>query len=130
MDTAAQPDALPATIVPRWAWRSFGPELAGAAERLAALPPERVEDSEELYLLALASDASVKVRGGQMDVKCLERVGDDGLELWRPVMKAGFPLPAGDVRSVLDALRTEGPPLERAAYTLWELVAEVVRPTS
>ena len=39
-----------------------------------------------------------------MDVKQLEHVNDDGLEQWRPVLKAAFPLRAADVRAVLAAL--------------------------
>ncbi len=129
METAAPSDALPVTIVPRWEWRTFGASFGAADERLAALVPERVEESDERYLLALRSDASVKVRGGRMDVKHLERVHDNGLELWRPVMKAAFPLPAAGVQSVLDTLRTAAPPLERPAYTLDELLDEIVRPS-
>jgi len=129
METAAPPDAVPVTIVPRWEWRTFGASFGAADERLAALVPERVEESDERYLLALRSDASVKVRGGRMDVKHLERARDDGLELWRPVMKAAFPLPAADVRSVLDTLRAEAPPIERPAYTLDELLDEIVGPS-
>ena len=43
-------------------------------------------------------------------------------------MKAGFPLAAGDVASVLAALRSPAPALARAAYTLDELLDELVRP--
>jgi exopolyphosphatase/guanosine-5'-triphosphate,3'-diphosphate pyrophosphatase len=88
---------------------------------------ERVQESDELYLLAEDSDASVKVRDGLMDVKHLEAVDDDGLEQWVPAMKSAFPLAAADVGIVLDALRVTAP-LERAAYTVDELVDEVVRP--
>ena len=56
-------------IVPRWEWRTFGEGFGAAEGRLAALTPERVEESDELYLLSLRSDASVKVRDGLMDVK-------------------------------------------------------------
>ena len=129
METAAPPDALPVTIVPRWEWRTFGASFGAADEPLAALVPERVEESDERYLLALHSDASVKVRGGRMDVKQLERVHDNGLELWRPVMKAAFPLPAAGAQSVLDTLRAGAPPLERPAYALDELLDEIVRPS-
>ena len=129
METAAPPDALPVTIVPRWEWRTFGESFGAADERLAALVPERVEESDERYLLALRSDASVKVRGGLMDVKQLERVHDNGLELWRPVMKAAFPLPAAGVAVRPRRLRAAAPPLERPAYTLDELLDEIVRPS-
>jgi exopolyphosphatase/guanosine-5'-triphosphate,3'-diphosphate pyrophosphatase len=60
-----------------------------------------------------------------MDVKQLQTVDGDGLEQWRPVMKARFPLPAADVRSLLAALGVEVP-LAREVYTLDELVGEVI----
>jgi exopolyphosphatase/guanosine-5'-triphosphate,3'-diphosphate pyrophosphatase len=110
-------------IVPRWEWRTFGEEFGEAEERFAALRPEGVEESDELYLLSPGGGASVKVRGGLMDLKRLERVGDDGLEQWRPVLKAPFPLPAEDAGTVLQALGVE-PRLERAGYTLDQLLEE------
>ena len=55
------------------------------------------QESDELYLLSLESDASVKVRDGLMDVKQLESVDGDGLEQWRPVLKDAFPLAADSV---------------------------------
>jgi exopolyphosphatase / guanosine-5'-triphosphate,3'-diphosphate pyrophosphatase len=96
--------------------------------RLAALPPERDSETDELYLLAVDSEASVKVRDGLMDVKRLERVSDDGLEQFRPVLKAAFPIGEEDVRAMLDALGVPGGVLERDEYALDELVAEVVAP--
>ena len=81
-----------AGLVPRWEWRTFGGSFGAAEEAFAALPVERVQESDELYLLAEDSDASVKVRDGLMDVKHLEAVDDDGLEQWVPVMKGTFPL--------------------------------------
>ena len=119
-------------IVPRWEWRTFsdlGKGFKAGEARLAALTPEVAQESDELYLLSLESDASVKVRDGMMDVKQLERVRDDGLELWMPVMKAAFPLSAADVESVLGALGVVVPPLARPAFTLDELVDEIVRPS-
>ena len=76
------------------------------------------------------SDASVKVRGGLMDVKHLERVrrrraravaaGDEGrLPARRP--------PTSSPCSTRCA--SPAPPLERPAYTLDELLDEVVRPS-
>jgi exopolyphosphatase / guanosine-5'-triphosphate,3'-diphosphate pyrophosphatase len=87
-----------------------------------------MEESDELYVLSEESDASVKIRDGLMDVKRLEAVDGDGLEQWRPVLKASFPLGAADVATVLDALGVPGPELRREAYTLEQLVAEVVAP--
>ncbi|MGZ4395085.1 MAG: Ppx/GppA phosphatase family protein [Gaiellaceae bacterium] len=116
-----------AELVPRWEWRTFGESFGPADEAFAALTAERVQESDELYLLAEESDASVKVRDGLMDVKHLEAVDDDGLEQWVPVLKGAFPLAAADVRVVLDTLRVTAAP-RRAAYTVDELIDEVVSP--
>ena len=59
--------------------------------------PERVAESDETYLLSAEGVDAVKVRDGQMDVKHLEQV-DDGLELWKPVMKSPLPISAADAR--------------------------------
>jgi exopolyphosphatase/guanosine-5'-triphosphate,3'-diphosphate pyrophosphatase len=113
------------TIVPRWEWRTFGERFGSAEERFAALTPEKVEESDETYLQSTQSDASV-IRGGLMDVKHLEAVNDDGLEQWLPVLKGEFPLRAADAASVLDELGMPPVALDRDAYTLDQLVAEVV----
>jgi exopolyphosphatase/guanosine-5'-triphosphate,3'-diphosphate pyrophosphatase len=117
------------TIVPRWEWRTFGERFGAADAKFAALSPERVQESDELYLLSVPDGDTVKVRDGLMDVKHLEQVNDDGLEQWLPTMKAAFPLPAAEVGSVLAALRVAVPPLTRTAYTFAELVEEIVRPS-
>src|SRR5919112_4446069 len=92
------------TIVPRWEWRTFGASFGAAEERFARLTPDRVEETDEVYLLARRSDASVKVRNGLIDVKRLVQVDDAGLEQWMPVMKAPFPLSAAEATLVLRAL--------------------------
>jgi exopolyphosphatase/guanosine-5'-triphosphate,3'-diphosphate pyrophosphatase len=117
------------TIVPRWEWRTFGQSFGEADARFAALRPERAEESDEVYVLSMGSDASVKVRNGLMDVKQLQTVNEDGLEQWKPVMKAEYPLPAEEVLAVLETLAAEAPPLARSAYTLDQLVDEVVGPS-
>ena len=117
-----------AELVPRWEWRTFGETFGRAEEAFAALTPERVEESDELYLLSAESDASVKVRDGLMDVKHLEGVDGEGLEQWVPVLKRDFPLPASDVAAVLAALRVAARPPDHAVYGLNDLLDEVVRP--
>lgn len=116
-------------IVPRWEWRTFGEHFGGAEDRFAALPPKSVLDSDELYLLSVGANNPVKIRDELLDVKRLERVNGDGLEQWRPVMKAAFPLSAATVASALEALGVPVPSLARAAYTLDELIDEIVHPT-
>jgi exopolyphosphatase / guanosine-5'-triphosphate,3'-diphosphate pyrophosphatase len=118
------------TIVPRWEWRTFCPGLEPAEERFRELGVEREEESDEVYLLSTANDASVKIRGGRMDVKTLQEVNDDGLEQWLPVLKAPFPIAREDVATVFEALAAPSPELERDAYTLEELLPELVEPSS
>jgi len=117
------------TIVPRWEWRTFGDDFGAADGHFAALVAERLQESDEVYLLSTRSDASVKVRDALMDVKELQEVNEDGLEQWKPVMKAEYPLPADGVRSVLATLAVEAPELARTEYTLDQFVDEVVGPS-
>ena len=116
------------TIIPRWEWRTFGGDLGAAASRLQALEPTGVQISDEVYLLSAARDANVKVRDALMDIKQLEEINADGLEQWRPVLKAGFPLPTETVAQVFDALGLPPPALDRPDYTLQQLAAELVAP--
>ena len=95
-------------IVPRWEWRVAGEPAEAAARRLADLASESPRESDELYVLSANAEDSVKVRDGLLDVKHLERVSDEGLQQWRPVLKAAFPLSAADVGTVLGALRVSG----------------------
>src|SRR3954462_15876582 len=106
------------TIIPRWEWRAFGPSFDSAESRFDSLSPQRVDESDEVYLLSLHSDASVKVRGGLVDVKHRLSTMDDGLEQWLPVMKAPFPLAPTDVGFVLETLGAAVPSLDRPADTI------------
>ena len=56
-----------------------------------------------------------------MDIKHLEQVSSDGLELWRPVMKSPLPVSPADARAVLAALAVDAPPLALDAYDFAEL---------
>jgi exopolyphosphatase/guanosine-5'-triphosphate,3'-diphosphate pyrophosphatase len=116
-------------VVPRWEWRIFGDHFGGAEARLADASPEGVEESGELYLLSPAGEESVKVRDDLLDVKHLLQVSESGLEQWQPVLKASFPVAAADVEAALSRLRTAVPPIERDAYTLDQLLDELVRPS-
>jgi exopolyphosphatase/guanosine-5'-triphosphate,3'-diphosphate pyrophosphatase len=87
-----------------------------------------VNESDELYILSTKANDTVKVRDGLMDVKHLEQVNGEGLERWKPVTKAAFPLPATEVGSLLARLGASLSSGSRLAYTLDELVDELVRP--
>jgi exopolyphosphatase/guanosine-5'-triphosphate,3'-diphosphate pyrophosphatase len=130
---ASRPEAAgetppPAGIVPRWEWRTFGEHFPVAEAKFDLLTTTNVQESDETYFISLDSDASVKVRDELMDVKRLEHVNDEGLEQWRPVLKAPFPLAAADVRTMLSALAIDPPALTRDAYTHEQLRTEVLAP--
>ena len=104
------------TIVPRWEWRTFGDRFGAADGRFRELSPTHVDDSDELYVLPGRGEASMEVSHG-------------GLEQWRPVAKAEFPLRATDVARLLAALDVTVATLGRDAYELEQLVYEVVWPS-
>jgi exopolyphosphatase/guanosine-5'-triphosphate,3'-diphosphate pyrophosphatase len=106
-----------AEIIPRWEWRTFGSEFGVAESRFAALEPTGVQESDELYLVS-HTDANVKVRFDLMDVKVLVETNADGLEQWRPIMKAQFPVPQSEVQRIFEALGLKAPELTRDSYTL------------
>jgi|SRR6185295_12353822 len=116
------------TIVPRWEWRTFATTFGAVDQRFRSLPPGKVQESDEVYMLSPSCDASVKVRDGLMDIKTLERVDAHGLEQWRPAMKAAFPLPAAELTKVCAALGVEPLPA-RDAYDLHALQAELTQPS-
>jgi exopolyphosphatase/guanosine-5'-triphosphate,3'-diphosphate pyrophosphatase len=115
-------------IIPRWEWRTFGESFGEADAKYAALTPNDVQETDELYFLSNANDENVKVRFDLMDIKTRVEVNADGLEQWKPVMKASFPLQAGEVKEVLEALGVPVPSLARETYTLDQFVAELGEP--
>ena len=117
---------MTAGIVPRWEWRTFGEDFGAAESAFGSLAVERTEESDELYVLAAGSDASVKVRGGRVDVKALQAVDDDGLEQWVPVAKRTFPVSRADVGALLAGLHAGAPALDLEAYELADLTDAVV----
>jgi len=104
-------------VVPRWEWRTFGEGLTLPDDALSLLAATEVKESDERYALAPGSEASVKLRDDLVDVKRLERVDDDGLEQWRPVLKAKPPLSVEEARLALEALAVPVPdPFDRESY--------------
>lgn len=122
--------------LPRWEWRTFGADLAVPGARLLelsrthapAVEPPLTQASDEVYLLSTLADANVKIRDGLMDIKALERTDAAGLEQWRPVLKAGFPLTAATAVEVFAALGLPPPAIARPRYDLEELLEELIEP--
>lgn len=114
------------TIIARWEWRTFGGDLVRARAILHAQGSTGVQVSDEVYLLSALGDANVKIRAGLLDIKRLDQTNGDGLEQWRPVLKAEFPLPAATVTRMFEALGLPVPRLQRTQYGLEELSADLL----
>ena len=108
-------------------WRSFGQRFGRAELRLAALPPGKAQESDEVYLLTAAGD-NVKVRDDLMDIKVLRAVDADGLEQWMPVMKAPFPMSPADAAKVFAALNVPAPATPASGWTLDAFLALYAEP--
>jgi exopolyphosphatase/guanosine-5'-triphosphate,3'-diphosphate pyrophosphatase len=111
---------------PRYEFRIWADSLAGLCEKLQELAPgPEMAGSRETYLVAASDKCNAKIRSGVMDIKVL--IGTDrGLEQWKPMLKAGFPLE----RSVIDeqifpALEIEAPPMSGLRYPI-EQFLEVI----
>jgi exopolyphosphatase / guanosine-5'-triphosphate,3'-diphosphate pyrophosphatase len=112
-------------VVARWEWRTFGPSFGEADRKFAGLKPQKVQKSDETYLLSAFSDANVKVRDELMDIKLLERVDAHGLEQWRPLLKAPFPLDGSIVAKISAALGLPDLPASAGGWSLDRLVDEL-----
>ena len=113
---------------PRWEWRTSTEPSDEAERRFDAFPADRIAESDEQYLLSLDREVSAKIRDGLMDVKVLEHRRDDGLEQWRPIMKAEFPISAAEVTTLLDALGADAATAAGRPLTLDELLHDVIGP--
>jgi len=116
-------------IALRWEWRSFGQHFGGAEDCIAKFAPSEPKETDEIYFLSGGGE-NVKVRDDLMDVKVLRKVNEDGLEQWAPVMKAGFPLSANDVTTVLGALDVTSPGSLGEGCTLETMLQAFDRPDS
>lgn len=117
-----------AMVIPRWEWRTFAPSLDDLRRRTNGVAFQAPRETRETYLVCLKSSHNAKVRDGLLDLKWRKQVDADGLELWDPVLKSSFPVEAGVLPRLFEAWGLPLPALPRPAYTLSELLDEVVEP--
>jgi exopolyphosphatase/guanosine-5'-triphosphate,3'-diphosphate pyrophosphatase len=96
-------------IIPRWEWRTFARTIETRID-LAAYPRTRHVESSEIYLASATSEGNPKIRDEKIDIKTLQLANDDGLEQWKPVLKASFPLSVDQLAEVYRALNLAAPP--------------------
>ncbi len=117
-----------AVLIPRWEWRTFAPSLAGLRARLGDVAYGSPRESRETYLLCMKSSHNARIRDGVIDLKWRKQVDAAGLELWVPVLKAGFPLAADFMPRIFEAWGVPMPHLERSVYTQEQFLEEIVAP--
>lgn len=115
-------------VLPRWEWRAFAASLPELRQRLAGVTVETVREIQETYLLCLKSNHNAKIRNGVMDLKWRKQVDNQGLELWDPILKSGFPCEAKEIVQLFGAWTLPMPTLYRRAYTLEQFLQEVIDP--
>lgn len=116
-------------IVPRWEWRTFTNDLKQAEVNIRQHPEGKSRESAEVYILSEVSMDNTKVRDDLMDIKTLQQVNEDRLELWLPIMKGSFPLPVAEIEKVFKCFRVTVPKFEREAYTFQQYLDEVIKPS-
>ncbi len=115
-------------IKPRYEFRVWAETLTPIREKLDRLASPKETVSQETYLVSAATDkCNAKIRAALMDIKVLV-AEDRGLEQWKPVLKAGFPLENSVIATqVFPSLELPPPVLAKSKYTLDEFLGDVMR---
>jgi len=118
-------------IKPRYEFRVWAETLTPIREKLDRLASPKETVSQETYLVSAKTDkCNAKIRAALMDIKVLV-AEDRGLEQWKPVLKAGFPLENSVIATqVFPSLELPPPVLAKSEYTLDEFLGDVMRAES
>lgn len=92
-----------------WEWRVFA--RPGLGRHVAAYAGGVISSAHvDVYFISGNPRANIKIREGRVQLKCLARSSDDGLELWRPEFEEAFPLSRVAMRRLCKAWRAEVTP--------------------
>lgn len=127
IDPDASATKAPERVRPRWEWRLFETAPGEFIDTLAPFAGYGAP-SLEIYILSARSPDNTKIRGGHLEIKHLEGVGTNGLELWRPVLKEVFPLSADALAPLWDVWRVPAAASQRSVYSVDDFLLEIVGP--
>ena len=118
-----------AEIKPRYEFRVWAESLTPLRAKLEALAQPRESRSAETYLISAVTErCNAKIRAELMDIKVLV-AEDRGLEQWKPILKAGFPLSRTVIaEQVFPSLEIAVPPLAKDEYAFADFLQQVMRP--
>ena len=119
----------PTVIIPRWEWRLFAPSMKMIEDKVGAAARIDARESAEIYFLDLAGSGlqNAKIREHTFDLKELQQIDADGLELWKPVFRAAFPLQRADIISAFRYWSLT-PTLNRDSYSVDQFIDELITP--
>ena len=107
----------------------FTNDLKKAEENIRKSPEGKSRESAEVYILSEVSMDNTKVRDDLMDIKTLQQVNEDRLELWLPIMKGAFPLPVAEIEKVFKCFRVSTPKFQREQKSFEQYLDEMICPS-
>jgi hypothetical protein len=87
-----------------WEWRVFARNQIACNDALLLRDGDPEPPETETYLLSADSPHSVKVRSRHVEVSELAATSETGLALWRPTLRAAFPLRWAELDRIFLAL--------------------------
>ena len=117
-------------IIPRFEFRVFAYNLTVQTEKLYQWGTvEGREEQEVTYLITADNyNHSITVCDGRLSIQYLIQK-KNGLEQWRPIFQAGFPLAASELRwELFTSLNTIAPHLEYERYDLEPFWTQLIQP--
>jgi exopolyphosphatase/guanosine-5'-triphosphate,3'-diphosphate pyrophosphatase len=115
-------------IKPRYEFRIWANSLAPLRDKLGTMAQPSQKSSDEIYFVSAATEkCNAKVRDKLMDIKVFV-AEDRGLEQWKPILKAEFPLAAAIITDqVFPGLQLAAPQLSKRQYTYEAFLDEIMR---
>ena len=117
-------------IIPRYEFRAFAQNFGLVVEKMRRLSPcHLIRESDEWYIMSAANnEINTKIRDDNMDIKCFVQE-KAGLEQWRPLTKAPFPVTAELLDdTIFPAFGVEPPTFRRSTYALDQFLKEIIWP--
>jgi exopolyphosphatase/guanosine-5'-triphosphate,3'-diphosphate pyrophosphatase len=121
-------DTTMADPKPRYEFRTWAQTLAEARAKLQqwAAAAGRDQGRETYLISALTERCNTKIRNGLIDMKRLLAT-ERGLELWKPVLKAAFPIDHATISErIFPALELPAPRLAADDYSMEEFLDQVL----
>jgi hypothetical protein len=116
-------------IIPRLEFRAFAYDFGPTRDKLHHLATLKdIEEQTDVYLITRNNHShNVKVRDGRLEIKYLIHK-KNGLEEWRPIYQAAFPLTASQLCwELFTSLNVVAPTLESDSYDEKEFWEELTK---